>query len=188
MSDATAEILVNVFEGLQYWWPGATFLLSCIALVATLRATKTRYWIAFSAYALIVLCHAVIVLFPMFWAVHMAGAIGVRSVAPVQTHIFPWLALAFFALPVFALLPVMSQPRARRIAAILFGGALSVAIISSILMLLTSPREFRGPPYGQLTILLVLLWLRIDNIRPKLPAAEPADGLNADRVSAAGES
>lgn len=148
-------------------WQGAAFFLSCIAVVASLRATRIRYWIAFSAYALIVLGHAYIALFPIFFGNQMAKAFHAGSVSAIQTLV-PWLALAFFALPVFVLLPVIPQTIARRTAAILFGGAIVVAIISTTYVLLSNPQRFYGPPYGQLGVLLLLLWLRIDDIRGKI--------------------
>jgi len=102
----------------------------------------------------------------------MANAFGPRNVSPIG-YVFPLLTLAFFALPILALFPFVSRATARRVAAMLFGGAVLIAIGFTLYSLFTRPKGYfgSGPAYGQLGLLFLLLWLRVYDIRCKLEVA-----------------
>jgi len=154
------------------YWQSAAFVLACVAVFATLLASKARYWTALSAYALIVIGSAAMATFPMFFGIGMANAFGPRNVSPIG-YVFPLLTLAFFALPILALFPFVSRATARRVAAMLFGGAVLIAIGFTLYSLFTRPKGYfgSGPAYGQLGLLFLLLWLRVYDIRSKLEVA-----------------
>ncbi len=150
---------------MSYWY-SAAFLLSCIAVAASLRATRARYWVAVSTYALIVVGSAGMAAFPMFFNISMANAFGARHVSPVA-YFFPLVVLAFFAIPAVALFPFVPLSKARWIGIIFFGVALSLTIVAVIYGLFWQSRgSFHPPPaFGQLGLLFLLLWLRVYDIR-----------------------
>jgi len=119
------------------------------------------------AYALIVLGHAATLFFSMFLGISMADAFGSGGASAIPTML-AFIALGLFVLPAIVLLPAVPQRRARWTAAIVFGSIISVAIITSILGLLSFPPQFYSARYGELGVLLLLLWLRIDDVRSKL--------------------
>ena len=89
------------------YWQSAAFVLACIALFATLRASKARYWIALSAYALIVIGSAAMATFPMFFGISMANAFGPRNVSSMLTSFL-------FSRSPFSRFPVLAYFRSYR--------------------------------------------------------------------------
>ena len=153
------------------YWQSAAFVLACIAVFATLLASKARYWIALSAYALIVIGSAAMATFPMFFGISMANAFGPRNVSSMLTSFL--CSRSPFRASSLGLFPFVSRATARRVAAVLFGGAVLIAIGFTLYSLFTRPRAYfgSGPAYGQLGLLFLLLWLRVYDIRSKLEVA-----------------
>jgi hypothetical protein len=156
---------------MSYWY-SAAFLLSCIAVAASLRATPTRYWIAVSAYSLVVVGSAAMAVFPMFFNISMANAFGPHNVSPVA-YLLPLATLTFFAIPAVALFPFVQLSKAKWIGMIFFGIALALTAISAIYALLMKSRGSFSPSaaYGQLGLLFLLLWLRVYDVRSALNKA-----------------
>ena len=131
------------------WHYYSTFILLAL-LIVTLTPSTRRHRVAVILYTLVAILSVVLWGIRPFLSLRMADAFGPRHIDPIAYLILAVPFLIALA-PALLLYPWISQPRSRVIALCLFGVAIAIEVLSSA--------------YVQTSLVLCLLWLRIDDMR-----------------------
>ncbi len=98
----------------------------------------------------------------------------VNAFGPGRASAFPYIStlglFVFFVFPAILLFPFVRHRIAGQVAIVFYSIGIVATVVSAILSPSFSLKEYSavGVTYGNLVLLMVLLWLRVHDMRPKL--------------------